>query len=106
MNYKLKMKDGKLSVFSPKIGMYVMECATMDEVKIALATEMEYKVKLDMVKMLMTFPHGFATMDDEVIVHQKAVEAYEEWHTKIYQRIGFLDEYYALIDEKIAEVLS
>lgn len=106
MNYKLEIKDGKYNVLSPKIGMYVMEGATIDEVKIALATEMEYSVKLNIVKLLMTFPHGFSTMDDEVIVHQEAVDAYHAWYEKTHQRIGFLEEYYSLIDEKIKEVLT
>lgn len=106
MNYKLEMKDGKLNVLSPAIGMYVMKDARLDEVKIALATEMEYAVKLDIVKLLMTFPHGFSTTDDEVIVHQKAVDAYDAWFEVTYQRIGFLDEYYSLIDEKIVEILA
>src|SRR5690625_1378362 len=105
-NYKLEIADGKWSVYSSKIGMYVMKDATIDEVKIALTTEMEYKVKLDIVKMLMTFPHGFSTMDDITIVHEEAVKSYEAWHDKTYQRIGFLEEYHSLIDEKIMEVLT
>lgn len=107
MNYKLEIKkNGHLNLFSPKIRMYVMEDVMFDELKIALVTEMEYKVKLDIVKLLMTFPHGFETMDDQVIVRQDAVDEYEVWYEKVHQQIGFLDEYYSLIDEKIAEVLS
>ena len=106
MNYKLEVKDGKYNVISPKIGKCVMENATIDEVKIALATEMEYSVKLNIVELLMTFPHGFSTMDDEVIVHQEAVDAYRAWYDKTYQRIGFLEEYYSLIDKKIMEILT
>lgn len=104
MNYQLEMKKGKLNVLSPKLGMYVMENATVNEVKIAFATEMAYKVKLDIVKLLVTFPHGFSTTDDEVIVHQNAVDEYEGWYKKTQQRIGFLEEYYARIDKKISEV--
>ena len=83
-----------------------MKGATIDEVKIALITEKEYNVKLEIVKLLMTFPHGYSTMDDKTIVYEEAVEAYEAWYDKIYQRIGFLDDYYALIDEKITEILT
>lgn len=100
-HYKIKLKDGKYSLYSPKIGMYVLEHATLEEVKITLVTQLEYEVKLEMVKLLMTFPHGFTTIDNEIIVHQKAVDDFNEWHDKIYQRIGFLDEYYSLIDEKL-----
>lgn len=105
-HYKIELKDGKYSLYSPKINMYVLENATMEEVKITLATEMEYTVKLDIVKLLMTFPHGFTTMNDEMIVHQESVVAYDEWYDKIYQRVGFLDEYYLLIDDKIVELLT
>lgn len=83
--------------------MYLMEDATVDQIKIALATEMEYKTKLEILKLLMTFPHGFLTTDNEVIDNQEAVDKYESWYKKIYQRIGFLDEYYELIDKKIQE---
>lgn len=67
---------------------------------------MKCKVKLDIVKWLMTFPNGILTTDGEVIVHQHAVDEYEAWHKKIHQQIGFLDEYHSLIDENILEVLS
>src|SRR5690625_4845258 len=106
MKYKLEIKDGKWNLYSQKIGMYMMKGATIDEVKIALATEMEYATKLKIAKLLMTFPDGFSTMNDKVIVHKEAVAAYHAWHDKIYQRIGFLEEYYALIDEKILEILQ
>lgn len=105
-DYKVELKDGKYYLYSPKINMYVIEDATMEEVKILLATEMEYSVKLEIVKLLMTFPHGFMTRDDKVIVHEEAVAAYHEWYDKIHQRIGFLDEYYSLIDEKIVDLLT
>lgn len=36
-----------------------MEDATVDQVKIALATEMEYKTKVEIVKLLMTFSSRF-----------------------------------------------
>lgn len=106
MNYQVEIKDGKWYLYSPKIDRYVMEDATMNEVKIALATEMEYVVKLDIVKLLMTFPHGFSTMDDEVIVRQDAIDDYEAWYHKIQQRIGFPEEYHSLIDKKIREALT
>lgn len=106
MNYKVDITDGKVQLYSPRIGMNVMENATMDEVKIALATELEYAVKLDIVKLLMTFPHGFSAMDDTMIVDDKAMEAYEAWQHNIQKRVGFLDDYYASIDEKISEVLK
>lgn len=105
-HYKIELKDGKYNLFSPKINLYVMENATMDEVKITLATQMEYEVKLEIVKLLMTFPHGLTTIDDKIIVHEEAVDAFETWYDKIYQRIGFIDEYYSLIDEKIVELLT
>lgn len=104
-DYKIELKDGKYNLYSPKIGMYVIKDATMEEVKIILATEMEYAVKLDIVKMLITFPHGFTTIDDKMIEYQEAVDAYKEWYDQIYQRIGFLDEYYMLIDKKIVDLL-
>lgn len=85
--------------------MYLMEDATVDQVKIALATEMEYRTKLEIVKLLMTFPHGFLTTDNKVINNQEAVDEYESWYKEIYQRIGFIDEYYSLIDEKIQEII-
>lgn len=106
MSYKIEATDGKYHLYSPKIDMYVMRDATLDEVKITLATEMEYAVKLDIVKLLMTFPHGYSTMDDEIIVYQEAVDAYEAWHHKTHQRIVFPEEYQSLIDEKIREVLT
>ncbi|MGM8212225.1 hypothetical protein ACLIBH_05435 [Virgibacillus sp. W0430] len=49
--------------------MFVIEDVTNEEVKIALALQMEYTVKLDFIKLLITFPHGDTTMDGEVIVH-------------------------------------
>src|SRR5690625_1585044 len=106
MNYMVEVKDGKWNVYSPKIGMYVMEDATVDEVKIALATDMEYEIKLNIIKLLMTFPHGFSTMDGGAIVHKEAVEKYEAWRHQTHQRIGFPDEYHSLIDEKIKEMLT
>jgi len=106
MNYMVEVKDGKWNVYSPKIGMYIMEDATVDEVKIALATDMEYETKLEIIKLLMTFPHGFSTMDGRTIVHKEAVEEYETWHNETHQRIGFLDEYHSLIDEKIRKILT
>jgi hypothetical protein len=57
-----------------------MEDATVDQVKIALATEMEYKTKLEIVKLLMTFPNGFLTTDNEVIDNQEAMDEYESWY--------------------------
>ena len=105
-NYKIEKTNGKFNLYSSKIGMYVMKGATIDEMKIALAREMEYSVKLEIVKLLMTFPHGFSNMDDEIIVYQEAVDVYNAWYSKIYQRIGFLEEYYSLIDEKIMGILA
>jgi len=105
-NYQLENVNGKYNLYSPKIDMYVMENVTLDDIKIAIATEMEYEVKLKIVELLMTFPHGFPTVDNQVIVHKEAIEAYEAWHHKTHQRIGFLDEYYSLIDQKIVEVLT
>lgn len=105
LTYKVEIVNGKWNLYSPKINMYVMEGASMDEVKIALAREMEYAVKLNIVKLLMTFPHGYSTMDDKTIVHEEAVKAYEAWYDKTYERIGFLEEYHSLIDEKIREIL-
>lgn len=106
MNYKIEFTDGNCNLYSPKIGMYVLKDTRIDEVKIALATDIEYKSKLEIVKLLMTFPHGFSTMDDKIFVHEKAVEAYETWYHTISQRIGFIDEYYSLIDKKLLEILS
>lgn len=106
MNYKLEVTDGKYNLYSPKLDMYVMKNVPIDEAKIALATEMEYSVKLDIVKMLMTFPHGFSNMDDEIIVNPEAMDAHNVWYNKNHQRIGFLEEYYSLIDEKIMGLLT
>lgn len=100
MNYKLEVNKGKINVLSARTGIYVMEDATIYQVKIALATEMEYMTKLEIVKLLMTFPHGFLTTNNEMILNQEAMVEYETWHKKIYKRIAFLDEYYSLIDEK------
>lgn len=44
LTYKVEIVNGKWNLYSPKINMYVMEGASMDEVKIALAREMEYAV--------------------------------------------------------------
>src|SRR5699024_3106483 len=105
-NYQLENVNGKYNLYSSKINMYVMENVTLDDIKVAIATEMEYKTKLEIVKLLMTFPHGITTIDNQVIVDNAAVEAYEAWHHEIHQRIGFLDEYYSLIDQKIVEILT
>src|SRR5690625_4059374 len=106
MTYMVEVKEGVWSLYSPKIDMYVMEEATIKDVKIVLATEMEYKVKLDIVKLLMTFPHGYLTMDGKEIVHEEAVKEYEAWHHETHQRIVFPDEYHAHIDAKIRELLT
>src|SRR5690625_484281 len=105
MTYMVEVKDGKWNVYSPKIDMFVMEDAPIKEVLIALATEMEYDVKLKIVELLMTFPHGFLTTDGKTIVHEEAVKAYEEWQQQTHQRLVFPDEYRALIDKKIRELL-
>ncbi|WP_130806684.1 hypothetical protein [Senegalia massiliensis] len=106
MDYKLEARNGKINLLSSKTGMYVMEDASIYQVKIAVATEMEYSTKLEIVKLLMTFPHGFLTTNNEIIVKQKAVDEYEAWYKEIYKLIAFLDEYYALIDKKIQEIFS
>jgi len=106
MSYQVDVHNGKWQVYSPKIERYVIEDATMQDVKIALATEMEYETKLSIVKLLMTFPHGFKTMDGETIVHQEALEAYETWRHKTYQKIVFPEQYQAAIDNKIEELLT
>lgn len=106
MEYQLEKVNGKFNLYSPKIERYVMEGVTMDEIKVALARDMEYTTKLEIVQLLMTFPHGYATTNDEVIVHGKAVKEFEEWYEETYQRIGFLDEYYARIDAQIEHVFS
>lgn len=106
MSYQVDISNGKWHLFSPKIERYVIEDATMQDVKIALATEMEYEVKLNIVKLLMTFPHGFKTMNGETIVHQEALEAYEAWRQKTYQKIIFPEQYEAAIDNKIKELLT
>jgi|SRR5690625_1823953 len=105
MTYMVEIKDGKWNLYSPKIDMYVIEDADIKAVLIELATEMEYDVKLKIVELLMTFPHGFLTMDGQTIVHEEAVKAYKEWQQQTYQRIVFPDEYHALIDKKIRELL-
>lgn len=105
MDYKLEVKEGKINLYSSKIGMYLMEETSIEQVKIAIATEMEYKVKLEIIKLLMTFPHGFYTMDNEIIVNQEAMDEYEAWYKIIRQKIGTLEDYYDLIDEKISTVL-
>jgi|SRR5699024_7143003 len=106
MNYQLEIKDGRFNVYSANIGMNVIEDALFDEVRIALATEMEYDVKMKIVKLLMTFPHGFEMKNGDMFVREDAVEAYESWRHEVQQRIGFLDEYYELIDEKITDLLT
>lgn len=106
MNYKVELIDGNCSLYSSKIRMYVLEDVPIDEVKIALATEIEYKSKLEIVKLFMTFPHGFRTKNDKTFAHEKAIETYETWYHDIHQRIGFLDEYYALIDKRLSEITS
>jgi len=83
-----------------------MEDATTDQVRIALATEMEYEAKLKITKLLMTFPHGFLNMNDELIVNQAAMDVYDTWYKSIHQKIGFIDDYYRSIDEKIEEILQ
>lgn len=103
-HYQLEKVNGSYNLYSPKIDLCVMKNASLDEIKIAIATEMEYKTKLEIIKLLMTFPNGFSTLDDEVIVDKEAVEEFKAWHKKIYQRIGFLDEYYSLIDAKIKQL--
>lgn len=106
MNYQLEINDGKFNVYSTNIGMNVMEDALFDEVRVALATEMEYDVKMKIVKLLMTFPHGFEMKNGDMFVREDAVEAYEAWNHLVRQQIGFLDRYYALIDEKITDLLT
>jgi len=106
MNYMVEVKGGKWNVYSPKIDMYVMENVTDDEVKVALAMDMEYEIKLEIIKLFMTFPHGFLTMDGRMIVHKEAVEEYEAWRHETHQRIGFQQEYHSLIDEKLNEMLT
>lgn|SRR5690625_405579 len=106
MNYKVEIQDGKWNVYSPKIDRYVMEGASVDEVKIALSIDMEYEMKLEIIKLFMTFPHGFSTMNGRTIVHKEAIEEYEAWRQKAHQRIGFPEEYHSLIDEKIKELLA
>lgn len=106
MTYKIEVTEGAINVYSPKIGMYLMEDATMDQVRIALATEMEYEAKLKITKLLMTFPHGFLNMNDELIVNQAAMDVYDTWYKSIRQKIGFIDDYYRSIDEKIEEILQ
>lgn len=103
MNYKVEFKDGGWNLYSPKIASYVMEGVSIEEVKIALATEMEYSVKLEIIKLLMTFPHGFSNMNGEIINLPEAVEEYDNWYSKTQQRIGFLEEYYSLIDKQIMD---
>lgn len=105
-NYQLEHVNGRYNLYSPKIARYMMENVTLDDIKLAIATEMEYKTKLQIVKLLMTFPDGFSTMDDQFMVHKEAADEFTAWHDEIYQRIGFLDEYYSLIDQKIAEILT
>lgn len=105
-NYQLERVNGKYNLYSPKITKNVMENVTLDEIKLAIITEMEYTTKLEIVKLLMTFPHGFSTKDNQIIIHQEAVTQFEDWYRKIYQRIVFLDEYYSLIDKKIVEILT
>lgn len=85
--------------------MYIMQEASPAEVKIALATEMEYSTKLDIIKLLMTFPHGFLTTKDEMIINQQALDAYEAWYKTAYQKIRCIDDYYMLIDEKIQKIV-
>src|SRR5690554_2379478 len=106
MTYKIEVLEGAMNVYSSKIGMYLMEGATVDQVRIALATEMEYKAKLEITKLLMTFPHGFFNMNDEVIVNQAAMDDYDTWHKLIHQKIGFIEDYYRSIDEKIEKILQ
>lgn len=106
MNYKVEFINGNCNLYSSKIGMYVLKDTTIEEVKVALATEIEYKCKLEIVKLFMTFPHGFFTMNDKTYVHEKAVDNYETWYHTINQRIGFIDEYYSLIDKKLREIAN
>lgn len=106
MKYMLEAKQGRLNLYSPKINSYLMKDASVDQVKIAIATEMEYRTKLEIIKLLITFPHGFLTTNNEIIDNPEAMDQYESWYKEICQRIGFLDEYYDLIDEKIQDIFS
>lgn len=106
MSYRVDVRNGKWQVYSTKVAQYVMEDATLQDVKIALATEMEYEVKLNIVKLLMTFPQGFKTMDSETIVHQEALEAYECWYNKTHQKIVFPEQYQAAINNNVIELLT
>lgn len=106
MNYKVEIVDGKYNVFVPEVDKYLLEGATEGEVKIMLAIQMEYMTKMDIIRLLMTFPHNFSTMDNKVIVHQDAVDEYESWYAETIQDETCVDTYHSLIDEKVKELLT
>lgn len=106
MTYKIDTKEGLWNVYSPKIGMYVMEDATVDQVKSTLAIEMEYKTKLEIIKLLITFPHGFFDLNDKLILNQEGMDEFDSWYQHIHQKILYIEDYYRSIDEKIEEILQ
>lgn len=74
MKYKLESKNnGKFSLYSERIEMYVMEDESLNEIKFAIAAEMLYKEKLELIKHMMTFPDGYLTLDGMVIIRKDAV---------------------------------
>lgn len=104
MGYIVDVKDDKWSVYYRGIEEHLLQGAPIQEVYITLSTIIEYDAKLNIVKLLMTFPHGFYTIDDEKIVHEEAVEEFENWFSEIKQMADDADQLHTFIDEKIHEL--
>lgn len=71
---------------------------TTGKPKLAVATEMDYGVKLHDIKLLMIFPHNFSTMNGRVMTYE-VLEAHMQYDTtRSSQRIRLLKNEYLLVD--------
>lgn len=101
-----RTEEGLYNLYSPRIGMNVLEDASLLEVKVALATEKEYATKLEIIKLFMTFPHGYTSTDGKLLENNEGLEKFNEWYNEVHKKIPFPEQYYQLIDLKLQNIDS
>lgn|SRR5690625_457996 len=105
MGYIVDLQDGKWSVYYEGMAKPIVQDAPLEEVYVNLATIIEYDAKVNIVRTLMTFPHGFMTKDGEEIVHEEALRRFDQWFSELKQFATSADELHQFIDDKIYELL-
>lgn len=106
-NYRIvKKTDEKYDVYSTKMGMYILNNISPQDLIHKLANEAEYIVKVEMIKQMLSFPDGYFDENGNIDYNHKGTKMFNSWYRKIYLYMESVDNYRYLIDKKLTALLG